>query len=754
MADEREITTVFRADISQFSAATQQLNRDVAQINSEFKNATASMGRWNDNTDGLQAKITQLNGVLEAEKKRLALLEAEYEELVRQGKENTAEAQNLATAINNQSAKVKETEKNIKHYTDSLEELESAGVSTRQELDKLNETQEKQASNLKSLGGGLMKGAAAGIAGVATAAVGAVGTFLALGESTREVRENFARLETSFESAGLTAEQAQQTYNELYGVLGDTGRATEAAQQLAKISKDEATLAANTKILTGVMAEYGDSIPTEGLAEGMAATAAMGNVQGVLADALEWQGVNLDEYNAQLATMATEEERAAYIQQTLTDLYGESAEAFEERNKDIIASREAEAALTKVTAELGAVAEPILTTLKVLATDLLTAITPFVSLIGEGLSGALAGTAGAADTLAQGLNGVISTLLEKAVSILPSIINVIVELLPMVVTTILNALPQLVNTLATLLTQVLNALSGMLPTLIPVIINALLLVVETIIDNLDMLIDAAIEMVMALADGLIAALPDLIDKIPVIIDKLITAIANNLPKLVQAGIELTIKLASGLIQAIPQLISKIPQIISSLINGFKNYYSNLGAVGENLVKGIWQGIKDAAGWLKDKITGFAGDVAGWFKKAFKINSPSILMEDEIGRYIGEGVGVGIVNSEKQVKKDIAHFNNTMLDGLSKAVQASNAPLLTAGTTFDNSSLATIGAAGRSTITADNNTDLLNKLIAKINATGGSNVAYTINNNFEKMETSRLALHKANLETKRILGGLT
>ena len=87
MADnERTITTVFRADISQFSAATQQLNRNVAQVNSEFKNATASMGRWNDNTDGLRAKLTQLNGVLDAEKNRLSMLEAQYAELQRQGK--------------------------------------------------------------------------------------------------------------------------------------------------------------------------------------------------------------------------------------------------------------------------------------------------------------------------------------------------------------------------------------------------------------------------------------------------------------------------------------------------------------------------------------------------------------------------------------------------------------------------------------------------------------------------------------------
>lgn len=749
MADEREITTVFRADISNFTAATQQLNRNVAQINSEFKNSVASMSKWNDNTDGLNAKIKQLNGVLDAEKKRLSMLEDEYDKLKAAGKENTAEAQNLATAINNQSAKVKETERSIEHYTASLKELENAGVKTRQELEELNNTADAQGSKFKAIGGTLARGAAVGIAGIATAAVGAVGSFLALGESTREVRENFSRLETAFTQTGLSAKNAQDTYNELYGILGDTGRATEAAQQLAQFSKTEDDLIKNTQILSGVMSVYGDSIPTEGLAEGMAASAAMGEVQGVLADALEWQGVNLEKYNKELATMATEEERAAYIQGTLIDLYGESAKAFEEQNKDIIAAREAEAELTKVTAELGAVAEPILTTLKTLAADLLTAIAPFVKLIGEGLSGALAGTAGATDTLAEGINGVISTLLTKAVEILPSLINVISALLPMIVTTILEMLPQLVNTLSILIVQVLNAISGMLPTLIPVIIGALLMIVETIINNLDLIIDAAINVIMALADGLLAALPQLIDKVPVIIDKLLTALSNNLPKLIECGIQLTLKLAAGLIKAIPQLLEKIPQLVTSFIKAFSNYYSKLGDIGLNMLKGIWDGIKDGASWLKDKIKGFADNVAGWFKDALKINSPSKLMEDEIGRFIGEGIGVGIVDSEKAVKKDISHFNKALINGLSSA----NVDI-TAGVNFDNESLNIVGNAGR-VATADNNASLLNTIIDKLNANNGGTkvINNTINNTFEKMETSRLALHKSNLENKRILGGL-
>lgn len=393
MADnERTITTVFRADISQFSAATQQLNRNVAQVNSEFKNATASMGRWNDNTDGLRAKLTQLNGVLDAEKNRLSMLEAQYAELQRQGKENTVEAQKLATAINNQSAKVKETEKNINYYAKSLKELEDAGVNTKDELNKLNKEMEEQKQAAKELGGNVLKGAALGVAGFAAACVGALRTISSIVDETKELRTQMAQLETTFTQQGHSVEASKKTFDDLLGVLGDTGKATEAAMHLGQIAKSEKDLTDYTKILTGVYATFGDSLPVEGLAEAMNHTAKLGSVQGNLADALEWAGVNVDDFNEQLGTLNTEEERAALINSTLNGIYGETAEKYKELNKDVIAVNEAQNKYNQAMAEIGEKAQPAITSFKLAMVEVLqTVMNKFSEVNIEGLIGKITG---------------------------------------------------------------------------------------------------------------------------------------------------------------------------------------------------------------------------------------------------------------------------------------------------------------------------------------------------------------------------
>lgn len=393
MADnERTITTVFRADISQFSAATQQLNRNVAQVNSEFKNATASMGRWNDNTDGLRAKLTQLNGVLDAEKNRLSMLEAQYAELQRQGKGNTVEAQKLATAINNQSAKVKETEKNINYYTKSLKELEDAGVNTKDELNKLNKEMEEQKQAAKELGGNILKGAALGVAGFAAACVGALGTISSIVDETKELRTQMAQLETTFTQQGHSVEASKKTFDDLVGVLGDTGKATEAAMHLGQIAKSEKDLTDYTNILTGVYATFGDSLPVEGLAEAINHTANLGSVQGNLADALEWAGVNVDDFNAQLEMLNTEEERAALINDTLNGIYSETAEKYKEVNKEVIAANEAQNKYNQAMAEIGEKAQPAITSFKLAIVEVLqTVMNKFSEVNIEGLIGKITG---------------------------------------------------------------------------------------------------------------------------------------------------------------------------------------------------------------------------------------------------------------------------------------------------------------------------------------------------------------------------
>ena len=357
MADDTRLGANFAIDTTDLKAGLAQANRLIRESESEFRAAAAGLDDWTESEEGVNAKIKSLNSVTDIQRKKVNALQSEYDRLIAEGLDPASkQATELRTQINNETTALRKNESEIEKQTKTLEELGDAAEDTAEDFEGIEGA------------GQIAVGALAVFTG---ACVAAIGSLLNLAESTKEYRSEMAKLNTAFESAGLGADLAAKSYDAMYSVLGDTGKATEASMLIAQIAKDEQDLDKWNRILTGTFAQFGDSIPTEGLAEGIQATASMGEVQGVLADALEWQGINLDDFNEKLGTMSTEEERAALIQETLTGLYGESADAYRANNAELIAANEATNALEKKQAELGETIQPLTTKFTELKTQAL-----------------------------------------------------------------------------------------------------------------------------------------------------------------------------------------------------------------------------------------------------------------------------------------------------------------------------------------------------------------------------------------------
>ena len=298
-------------------------------------------------TEKLSAVIDQQSDELEKAKKA-------YTDYILSGEKSSEKAEELADNI----------KKLAKELNDNEEKLSEA----KEAAEKLAGGLKKTGDAAKDSKGGftVMRAAAAdlvarGIAKIAESCVDAVKNIYGLAESTREYREDMTKLKTSFETLGHTAEQGTAVYKELYSVFGEEDRAVEAAQQIAALSDNHLQMAKMVDIATGAWARWGDSLATESLMEAMNSTAKIGTVQGTLADALEWSGVNLDEFNEQLGKMNNESDRSFYIMNTLDKLYSQAADDYRANNASIIAARKANSDYTDTVAEMGAIIEPITT---------------------------------------------------------------------------------------------------------------------------------------------------------------------------------------------------------------------------------------------------------------------------------------------------------------------------------------------------------------------------------------------------------
>jgi len=234
----------------------------------------------------------------------------------------------------------------------------------QQDIDKFTEKAKDSESETSEAFGKIGKVAGTIAKGIGIAGVAIGGAFIGAVEGTREYRAEMALLDSAYQTAGHSSKAAKDTYSDLNAVLGDSGQAVEAAQHLALVADNEDELASMTHTLTGVYATFGESLPLEGLAEGINHTASLGEVQGSLADALEWAGITVDDFNEQLAKCSSEEERQDLITKTLKDTYSQAADQYKETNKDIIESRKAQERLSDAMARIGEIGEPIMTALR------------------------------------------------------------------------------------------------------------------------------------------------------------------------------------------------------------------------------------------------------------------------------------------------------------------------------------------------------------------------------------------------------
>lgn len=108
-------------------------------------------------------------------------------------------------------------------------------------------------------------------------------------------------------------------------------------------------------------------------------------------------------------------------------------------------------------------------------------------------------------------------------------------------------------------------------------------------------------------------------------------------------------------------------LFDNIINTIKELPSKMLDMGKNIVEGLWNGIKNAGNWIKQKIGEFANGILDGMKNALGIHSPSTLFRDKIGRFIPQGIAIGIEADTNSALKAIDNMNNDIMAEMNRAV---------------------------------------------------------------------------------------
>lgn len=304
--------------------------------------------------------------------------------------------------------------------------------------------------------------------------------------------------------------------------------------------------------------------------------------------------------------------------------------------------------------DIGGFIDSLLNTIDIAIPQITAMLPKIVQGIGAVLKALVPALAKALPALVPALITAVQDLLNALVAALPTIVQVLVNALPVLIT----AFIQLFLAIIKALPQIIAIIAQAMPTIINAIVNGL-----TAPDALQAIIMGAVQLLLALIQAIPIIIPALVNAIPIIIKNILAVLTN--PQFIQAMINAGVQLLKATIQGIVSMTGAVIGAAWDIIRAIGNVLSpsSLFGIGKSVVQGLWNGIQDMGGWLKDKIIGFVKDkIPGPIKSALGIHSPSRVAA-ALGMQVPAGLAQGIDANSAVVAKAADNMANQALSSI-------------------------------------------------------------------------------------------
>lgn len=182
---------------------------------------------------------------------------------------------------------------------------------------------------------------------------------------------------------------------------------------------------------------------------------------------------------------------------------------------------------------------------------------------------------------------------------------------------------------------------------------------QAIMDGLPMFLDTGFQILGQMISGISANLPNILSTIISVATQMLSSLIQRLPEFLAMGVQFLGSLISGIVQAIPDVLSSIGQLVSDMVTSFLDY--DWISLGKSIIDGIVQGLLNFGSKIKDTLGNLAKSAFNGIKSFFGINSPSRLMRDQIGRFIPEGIAVGIEANADSVTDAMSNLSDMTVD---------------------------------------------------------------------------------------------
>ncbi len=506
-----------------------------------------------------------------------------------------------------------------------------------------------------AIAGGMLAGAA-GLAALTTKAVMSAaeleqqlgGSEAVFGEYAATIQET---AKTAYKNAGLSQQEFLQGANKMGSLFQGAGFDVKKSMEMSAESMQRASDIASIMGISTTDAL--DAVA--GMAKG---NFTMMDNLGVAMNDTSIQAYALSKGIDKSTASMTSQEKIGLAQQMFMEKTAKYAGNYAKENQTLSGSlnstKKAFDNLMAGSGDMDGFIELLINTIEIAIPQIVAMLPKIVQGIGAVLKALVPALAKALPALVPALITAVQDLLNALIAALPTIVQVLVTALPILI----KAFVQLFLAILQALPQIIQIIAAAIPQIVDAIVVSL-----TEPSALQAIIMGFVQLMMALVTAIPIIVNALVAALPVIIKNILAVLTNPtfIRQMIDAGVQLLKAVISGIASMAGSLVSAAWEIIKTIGNVLKP--SNLFSIGSEVVKGLWQGIQDMGGWLKDKIIDFVKDkIPGPIKQALGIKSPSKVAA-ALGKQVPAGLAMGIDANADMVSKAASNMADKAIVGM-------------------------------------------------------------------------------------------
>ncbi len=143
------------------------------------------------------------------------------------------------------------------------------------------------------------------------------------------------------------------------------------------------------------------------------------------------------------------------------------------------------------------------------------------------------------------------------------------------------------------------------------------------------------------------------------------------PVMISAGSDMMTSVKDGIARNMSEVTSACTSVTSAMLSSFSQ--PGWDGIGSGVISGIIGGMYGMMGALNAAAQNIAQQTVDSFKSAFAINSPSVEMQNKIGRYLLPGMMAGMDKTMPQTEKYVKNQMHALVSGMQSVVDKTQTP---------------------------------------------------------------------------------